>query len=44
MQKKKYIKPEMEEITLQQEIHLLNGSDFEDEFGSVISTDINKQV
>lgn len=44
MQKKRYIKPEMEEIKLQHETYLLNGSDFEDEFGSVISTDINKQV
>lgn len=47
MQKKKYIKPEMEEITLQREGTLLSAScdsEFCDEFGSVISIDIDKQV
>lgn len=43
MEKKEYIKPEMEEIEMATEGALLQAS-FEDEFGSVIPTDINPQV
>lgn len=45
MQKRKYIKPEMDIIDLSIEGALLDASgEFDDEFGSVISTEFNKQV
>lgn len=44
MEKKKYIKPEMKEIKLHQERSLLQGSYDDGEMGSIISSDINKQV
>jgi hypothetical protein len=44
MEKKKYIKPEMEEVELQQEGALLSESYEEGEMGSIIPTDINQQV
>jgi hypothetical protein len=42
--KKKYIKPKIEEIKLQQERSLLQGSYDDGEMGSIILSDINKQV
>ncbi len=48
MQKKKYIKPEIEEVDLTQPNMILcaSGDDDDDgfEMGSVISTEFNKQV
>jgi hypothetical protein len=46
MEKKKYIKPEMEEVELQVEGALLeaSGEDYNDELSSIIPTDINQQV
>ena len=45
MEKKEYIKPEMEEIELHQESNLLcESGEWCDEMGSIIPTDINQQV
>lgn len=49
MQKRKYIKPEMEEVDLNNQELILCASGEEDEdynggYGSIIPTDINKQV
>lgn len=45
MEKKEYIKPEMEEVEIQVEGALLDSSEYEGgEMGSIIPTDINQQV
>lgn len=47
MQKRKYIKPEMEEVDLNNQELILCASGDEDadvEFGSITNLDINKQV
>lgn len=47
MQKRKYIKPEMEEVDLNNQELILCGSAEDEpdvEFGSIIPTDINQQV